>query len=74
MNDDIKNLLKKFAEDIMDIEGIESSDLKLQTLDDQFSLLFSLDYKNQPRSNDYGLTAKYNKDTKLLSTLFEAEN
>lgn len=74
MNDDIKNLLKKFAEDIMNIEGVESSDLKLQTLNNQFSLLFSIDYKNQPRSNDYGLTARYNKDTNSLSTLFEAEN
>lgn len=74
MDEEIKNLFKKFAEDIIKIEGVKGSDLKLQTLNNQFSLLVSLDYDNQPRSNSYGLTAQYDKTTGNLYTLFEAEN
>ena len=74
MNEEIKDLFKKFAEDIMKIEGVKGSDLKLQTLNNQFSLLVSLDYNNQPKSNSYGITAEYDKENNTLSTLFEAEN
>lgn len=74
MNNEVKELLTKFTKDLMNIKDIEGSDLKLQTLGDQFSLLFSLDYKNQSKSSDYGLTATYNKETDSLAKLFEAEN
>lgn len=74
MNEEIKELFKKFAEDIMKIEGVKGSDLKLQTLNNQFSLLVSLDYNNRPKSNSYGITAEYDKENNTLSTLFEAEN
>jgi len=74
MNNEFKELLKKLAEDIINSEDVDGSSIMLQTRGNQFMVSSSVKYKNESKTSDYGLTAVYNKDTKLLSTLFETEN